>query len=614
MVLLKKLFCLSTILFIPVLQGGAEMLRENLKPEDTWNLSKMYDSINAWKTSYDRLNESELWNKLDLYQNRIDSSKNLLNLLNLYFDLQRAVENLYTYAHLLFDQNMGNDKSQEIYGLAQILYNKLQEKTSWIEPEILQLPIEQLQEYLNDPLLSAYNLYLKKLFVMKPHTLSIAEEKILARAQQTFETPYKTFSSFENADLTFEKVNNLELTHGKYSSYIRDKDRSLRKEAFEKYHKKFLEFENTLCELIQGQIKNHEFIAKTRSFDSSLEASLFPNQIDIDVYKNLIQTVRKNLSILHKFISFKKRVLKLDQFRPYDIYAPLVKEVNFSMDLNDAKKIVIDSVALLGNEYQDVLRKGLNEERWVDYYETSKKRSGAYSSGCFDSYPYILMNFYGTLNDVSTLAHESGHSMHSYLSHKNQLYQYSSYPIFVAEVASTFNEQLLHDYLMTQYDDLDKKAYLIADSLDRIQATFFRQTLFAEFELKIHEIIEKGSPLTPTLLKKIYHDLYQDYYGKDMVLDDFIDIEWARVPHFYYNFYVYQYATGISAAVYLYQHAKNDKNCCQKYLNFLKSGGSRYPLDLLKEAGVDLTKPDAVESLIHYFDHLIDDLSKILEK
>ena len=374
----------------------------------------------------------------------------------------------------------------------------------------------------------------------------------------------------------------MELTHGKYSTYLREPDRALRKNAYTAYHKKFMEFENTLCELLQGQIKNHDFIAKTRNFNSCLEAALYPNQVDVNVYHNLIKAVRDNIKTLHKFVSFKKRILNLDKLTPYDIYAPLVPEVNFKMDLEKAKQTVINSVAPLGDEYQNILKKGILEDRWVDFFETKKKRSGAYSSGCYDSMPYILMNYYESLNDVNTLAHEAGHSMHSYLSNHNLPYHYSQYPIFVAEVASTFNEQLLHGYLLNNIKDEKQKAYLIADALDRIQATFFRQTLFAEFELKIHELVESQTPLTPTLLKKIYHQLYQDYYGEDMQLDDLIDIEWARVPHFYYNFYVYQYATGISAAIYLYELCQKDKNHCQQYLKFLKSGGSRVPFRSLK--------------------------------
>lgn len=605
------------------LSKGEEQMalcRDTVCEKDRWDIQKMYPTIEDWHKKLKWVNESENWKLLLLYKNKLNESSDFVKLtLSTFFDLNRSLENLAVFAHLLLDEDLSNDTAKEAYGLGQFSYYNLSEKASWIEPELLQLPEEKLEEYINDPSLSDYKFYLEKLSRYKPYTLSIQEEELIARVEQTFQSAYKTFSTLENADLTFENITDsngksLELTHGKYSSYMREPDRELRKNAFKTYHKKFLEFENTFCELLQGQIKNHDFIAKTRKFSSCLQAALYPNQVDVNVYHNLIKAVRDNIKTLHKFVSFKKRVLKLDTFSPYDIYAPLVSGVDFKMDLEKAKKTVIDSVAPLGNEYQTILKKGIFEDRWVDFLETRKKRSGAYSSGCYDSMPYILMNYYDSLNDVTTLAHEAGHSMHSYLSNHNLPYQYSQYPIFVAEVASTYNEQLLHGYLSNNIKDEKQRAYLIADALDRIQATFFRQTLFAEFELKIHELVESQTPLTPSLLKKIYHQLYEDYYGEDMELDELIDIEWARVPHFYYNFYVYQYATGISAAVYLYDLCQKDKNHCQQYLKFLKSGGSRYPLDLLRQAGVDLTKPDAVQALISHFDHLIDQLSMILEK
>jgi oligoendopeptidase F len=594
--------------------------RDSVKEKDRWNIEKMYSSLDEWRKNLKIVNESNYWKSLDLYKNKLhESTKNLKSTLTSYFNLNRSLENLAVYAHLLLDEDLSNDKAKEAYGLAQFSLFKFTEQASWIEPEILQLSSQSLEEYINNPDLKDYKFYLEKLSKFKPHTLSIPEELIIARVEQTFQSPYKTFSALDNADLIFEDVldssgNKHGLTHGKYTSYLREPDRILRKNAFETYHKKFMQFENTLCEVLQGQIKNHEFVAKTRKFNSCLDAALYPNQISTEVYHNLIKAVRDNIKTLHKFVSFKKRILKLDKLSPYDMYAPLITGVDFKMNLEKAKETVVNSVAPLGKEYQDILKKGIFEDRWVDYFETNKKRSGAYSSGCYDSMPYILMNYYETLNDVTTLAHEAGHSMHSYLSNHTQSYQYSQYPIFVAEVASTFNEQLLHDHLLKKINDKKQEAYLLADSLDRIQATFFRQTLFAEFELKIHDLVEKGTPLTPSLLKNIYHQLYLDYYGPDMEVGDLIDIEWGRVPHFYYNFYVYQYATGISAAIYLYNLLKNDKNVCQQYLEFLKSGGSHYPLELLKKAGVDLTKPDAVQSLIYYFDHLIDQLSKILEK
>jgi oligoendopeptidase F len=354
-------------------------------------------------------------------------------------------------------------------------------------------------------------------------------------------------------------------------------------------------------------------LAKTRGFKNCLEAALYPNNIDLNVFYNLIKTVKSRINVLHKFVKIKKEILKLKKIHPYDLYAPLVKNVSFEMSIEEAKKNVIESVGILKKEYKSILKKGLFKDRWVDFCETARKRSGAYSSGCYDSMPYILMNFHSSLNDVLTLAHEAGHSMHSYLSNKNQSYCYSGYPIFVAEVASTFNEQLLFEHLFKNTKSKGKKALLLSNKINAIHATFFRQTLFAEFELKLHEIVEKGNPLTPSILKKVYRELYSEYYGEDLALDEYIDIEWARIPHFYYNYYVYQYATGISAAIALFEKMKKNKNHCQEYLKFLKSGGSRYPLDMLKDAGVDLRKPQVIEALIDYFDRLNDQLVLILK-
>ncbi len=615
------LSCLfSTISFASTNNNKEEkaMKRDKVALNDKWNVEKMYPSLDDWKKDFSQIKESREIGELMSYKGKLESSSSLQKALKIYFNMQRSLERLSCYSHLILDQDLGNDEAKNAYGMAEMLFTDFREKASWFEPEILQLPKNIFTKYLNDPLLSDYKIYLENLYRLKDYTLSSKEEEMLARLGGVFQIPYRTFSSFENADMTFDKVkdskgNSLDLSHGKYSLYLRENDRTLRKNTFETYHAKFLKYENTLCELLQGEIKNHYFLAKSRGFKNCLEASLYPNNIDVSVYYNLIKTVRENLKTLHKFVSLKKRLLKVDKLAFYDIYAPVV-ESTIKVKLDEAKKIVLQSISPLGESYREILQNGFFADRWVDFYETERKRSGAYSSGCYDSMPYILMNFYGNLNDISTLAHEAGHSMHSYLSWRNQPYQYSSYSLFVAEVASTFNEQLLQDYLFKTMESENEKAMLISDFLDRIHATFFRQTLFAEFELKIHELVESGQPLTPGLLKSMYHQLYVDYYGEDMALDDKIDIEWARVPHFYYNFYVYQYATGISAAIYLFDNVKKDKKNCEKYLTFLKSGSSDFPLNELKKAGVDLTKPDAVKSLIKRFDELTDQLSKILEK
>ena len=365
--------------------------------------------------------------------------------------------------------------------------------------------------------------------------------------------------------------------------------------------------------LIHGQVQTHVFDTKARKYASCLEDALFPYQIDTKVYTSLIETVRRNLSSIHRYMEVRKKLLGFSQLHLYDMSVPLVADVDMSMSYDEAKKLIVDSVAPLGKDYQKHLEKGLGDDRWVDKYENLRKRSGAYSSGCYDSMPYILMNYHGTFQDVMTLTHEAGHSMHSFLSAKKQPYHYSRYPIFVAEVASTFHEDLLFEHLMEKLNDPKKKIFLINQKLDDIRATFFRQAMFAEFELMLHNWVESGVPITPLLLKTEYRKLNIDYFGSHVVVDEEADIEWARIPHFYYNFYVYQYATGISAAHALCKKVRTGGETDRiSYLDFLSSGGSDYPINLLQKAGVDMLSSAPTEMLIRYFDDLVDRLKKNL--
>jgi oligoendopeptidase F len=380
----------------------------------------------------------------------------------------------------------------------------------------------------------------------------------------------------------------------------------LRQSAFEGIHRSFLKYENTLCELLSGQVQNSLFQTRSRNYPSCIEGALFPHQIDTSVYTGLIKAVRARLPSLHKYMKKRKEALKVDELHMWDLHVPLVQDVNLSFTYEEAEKLVIESVAPLGREYQEALSKGLLKGRWVDRYENARKRSGAYSSGCYDSMPYILMNYNGNFQDLMTLAHEAGHSMHSLNSNQHQPYQYSHYPIFLAEVASTFNEELMFLHLGKQELTKDQRRFLINQQIEDIRSTFFRQTMFAEFELKIHELAEQAVPLTPQLLKEIYHQLNVDYFGEALSVDTLIDIEWARIPHFYSHFYVYQYATGISAAHSLYRRVI-EENGREDYLKFLSSGSSHFPLELLKRAGVDMKSTQPVAALIDHFDHLVDD-------
>ena len=489
-------------------------------------------------------------------------------------------------------------------------------ETSWIEPAILTLS----PEYLKAKELESFHVYLEKIVRLKPHTLEAPMEELLAVTGKALETAYRSFSAFNNADLKFPKIANekgqlQELTHGSYSVYLRGKDRTLRENAFKTMHQSFLSYENTLCELINGQVQAHLAGMRARGYSSCLEAALFPHQIDTKVYHALIEAVRSRLGSLHDYLALRKKVMGLDELHLYDLNVPLVSEVDLSMPYSSAEDLVIASVAPLGKQYQADLEKGLKQGRWVDRYENVAKRSGAYSSGCYDSMPYILMNYHSTFSDVKTLAHEAGHSMHSLMSNRHQPYHYAQYPIFVAEVASTFNEELLLRYLATQTSDQAKRCYLINQEIEGLRNTLFRQTMFAEFELAIHEWAEQGIPLTPALLKQTYRKLNQDYFGKEVVLDNEIEGEWARIPHFYYNFYVYQYATGISAAHALFQQVvKEGKGAQERYLKFLSSGSSRYPIDLLADAGVDMRQKKTVELAIDHFDALVEELRVVAIK
>jgi oligoendopeptidase F len=470
---------------------------------------------------------------------------------------------------------------------------------------------------MKDPALKPYQFALERIVRMRPYTLSQDKEELLALSGKALDSSYKAFAALTNADMAFKPAIDSQgkehpLSNGTYLTLVSSPDRNLRKTALLHLMQGYNGFANTLCELIQGQVNSHSFNAKARSYPDCVTAALFGNQIDPAVVKRLIETVRQGKTFMADYLKLRKEVLQVDELHAYDLMCPLVKEVDYKMSYADACQAVIESVALLGPEYQAALKKGLTEDRWVDPYENARKRSGAYSSGCYDSMPYILLNFHGDLHDVMTLAHEAGHSMHSYLSRKNQPYVYSQYPIFVAEVASTFNELLLLDNLYKKAKTKGERAYLLSDQIDRIRSTIFRQTLFAEFELKMHELVEQGQPLTPALLNQIYTGLLKDYYGPDLTIDSELEGEWARIPHFYYNFYVYQYATGLSAAMALNLKATQSAQARDRYLKFLSSGGSKYPLDLLKDAGVDMTQTAPIEAAVKRFGDLVKELRKNL--
>lgn len=602
-----------------------ERPRSSISVEDQWNVAALYPSLEKWEEQYTRCVESTSsphWPSLSLYRGRLKENPNLLkDALEAIFKVSRTLEKLYAYAHLRHDEEITLEASKNAFQRISSLLYDFQQETAWVEPEILSLPGNVIEEFLHSLVLGPYRFHLEKILRMRPHTLSADKEELLAMAGKPLQAPPKAFSALNNADLIFgnvkdEKGQEHPLSHGSYQVFLHSADRVLRKNAFCQMHEKYKEFENTLAELLYGEMQSHAFFAQARNFSTCLDAALYPKNIDPSVYHSLIQAVHKEgTRALHRYMKVRKKQLRVSELHLYDLHVPMVPHVDIRMEYDEAEALVIESVAPLGSEYQNLLRKGLKQEQWVDRFENKNKRSGAYSSGCYDSFPYILMNFKGLLRDTFTLAHEAGHSMHSLLSKQHQPYHYSHYPIFVAEVASTFNEELLMHLLLKTRTKKEEKLFLINEKIEDIRTTLLRQTLFAEFELKIHSLVEEGSPLTPTLLKELYRQLNVEYYGPHVVVDPEIAIEWARIPHFYYNYYVFQYATGISAALALSQKVLSGETEAQKhYLSFLKGGCSKFPLDLLKMAGVDMTTPEPILSALRTFDSLLTDFETLSQK
>ncbi len=598
--------------------------RAEVPQKERWNVEALYLNVEDWKKEFEGAQGEKKsrprWPSLRAFQGKLKSSPEAIRrFLDAYFDLDRRLSKLHTYAHLRLDEDLGNDAVKENFGKISSLIHDFQVEYAWVEPELLSMIKEEFEALLHHPQLEPYRFYLSKLERLRPHTLAPEMEELLALSGKALETPYKAFGALNNADLAFPPALNSkgevkELTSGTYLLYLKDPDRTLRKNAFENLHRVYEGHANSICELLQGIVQSHLFVSKAKKFKDCREAALFPRRIDDAVYDSLIGSIHSNLDALHSYLRLRKKLLNLSELHVYDLYVPLVQEQGMGRGFHEACELVVESVEPLGKEYTEALKRGLLEERWVDPFENEKKRSGAYSSGCYDSMPYILMNFHGTLNDVLTLAHEAGHSMHSLLSRKNQPYVYADYPIFVAEVASTFNEQLLLQLLKKRAKSKGELVFLINYEIEAIRTTIFRQTLFAEFELQLHRWAEEGMPFTPTLLKDAYLKLNQKYYGSELILDPGLGIEWARIPHFYYDFYVYQYATGLSASLALFENVAKSEQARDRYLQFLSSGGSRYPLELLEIAGVDLKRKEAVEAAMRKFTSLVKEMEALLKE
>ncbi|MCB2290111.1 oligoendopeptidase F [Clostridium sp. CS001] len=588
--------------------------RDEIDSKYKWNVSKMYESSVQWDADFEILKVKA--SNMKRFSGKLGNAEDLLCFLESNVEVQRLLEKLLVYAHLRSDEDTAKAEFQVLKNKADTYAAQVSSIIAFFIPELLSLPEGAVEEeILKLPELKVYEFYLKDILSQKPHTLSSEVEEILASVSDCLNAPGNIFGMLTNADMVFpniidEEGKEVELTTGNYSTFIKSKDRRVRKDAFETLFKTYKGYKNTLTTSLTSSIKSFIFNAKTRNYNSALESSLKPNNIPVDVYHNVVDTINKNLPSLHKYVSLKKKLLGLDEIHMYDLYVPIIDTVEDHIEIDDAIKMILDGIKPLGEEYLNILKKGISEG-WVDIFENKGKRSGAYSSGCYDSMPYVLLNYNYQYNDVSTFAHEMGHSIHSYYSKKNQPYIYSNYELFCAEVASTTNECLLINYLIENESDKKKRLFLINQQLEGIRATVFRQCMFAEFEKITHESLEKGKPLSPDDLCEIYHELNVKYFGPEMVVDEGIDMEWSRIPHFYRDFYVYQYTTGFAAAnSFSKMIAYEGESAVEKYKEFLKSGGSDYPLNILKKAGVDMSTPKPIEDTIKRFDELLEMLEK----
>ena len=593
-----------------------QKLREEISNEYKWDLEAIYKNKEEFEDELKKI-EQEI-DKIDKYKDILmESSSNLLECLELDTNISRRLSKAHTYANCYFDSDTGNASYQEMLGKVNNLYQKYSEKISFIEPSILKCDYNTIQKYMEEsPKLKSYERNLKEIYRFKKYILSDNEEKIISNLEKALDSSSTTYESLTDTDMTYgniidENGESVELTDSNYNKYIKSNDRRVRKEAFDELYRVYSNFKNTICSTIKGNIEANTSIAKIRGYNSSIEASLFSDNIDVSVYNNLIDTVSNNLSSLFKYYDLKKKILGLDEMHLYDTYVSIINEKPREYTFDEAKELVKKALSVLGDKYINDLNNAFTE-KWIDIYNNKGKRGGAYSGGSYDTYPYVLLNFEGTLNDVSTLAHELGHSMHSYYSRLNNSYQDSNYKIFVAEVASTVNELLLSKYLLKNTSDKREKLIILNNLLDLFKATIFRQTMFAEFEKNIYEKHEKGEILTAELLCNDYYELNKKYFGNSVYVDDEIKYEWERIPHFYYYFYVYKYATGLSAACYIVNGIlSGSKDALDNYLKFLTLGGSMDPLDELKVAGIDMTKPEAILSAIHMFDEVLEEFEQL---
>lgn len=594
--------------------------RNEIDNKYKWAIEDLFPNDEAWKKEYD--DTKALLEKLDHYKGKLGvSADNLAAFLKLDDEITYHMERVYVYANQKYHEDTSLSKYQGFSDQATNLSVLYSTKTSFAIPEILAIPDETIENFLKTcEELKQYAFLLEEVRRKKPHTLTTEMEELLASTGEISEGPSNIFSMFNNADIKFPAVEDengemVEITHGRFVSLLESGDVRVRRETFQKFYATYAKFKNTLAATYTANLKKDAFYAKARKYPSSMEMQLFASNIPKEVYTNLIQSVHDNLHLMHRYVSLRKKLLNLDELHMYDLYTPIVKEADKKIDFEEAKDMVYKGLEPLGEDYRKVLLEGFNN-RWIDVYENEGKRSGAYSWGAYGTHPYVLLNYQNNLNNVFTLAHEMGHALHSYYSDNALPITYAPYKIFVAEVASTCNEALLMEYLLNHTNDKKERAYLINYFLEQFRGTLFRQTMFAEFEMITHQMVENGEALTANTLCKIYRDLVVAYHGNDIVVDSEIDLEWARIPHFYNSFYVYQYATGYSAAIALSRKIlKEGKHAADTYINkFLKGGSSNYPIELLKMAGVDMSTKEPVNQALELFASLLDEMEELMKE
>ncbi len=590
--------------------------RKDIDVKFKWNLNDIYASDEAWEKSFEFLKNE--FSKIKSFKGKLKEKSSLKEFFKLDHVISLEAEKLFVYAKMSRDQDNSDDKYVSMCDRAYSLLMNMEAESSFVTPELSELDDDTLLSWANESDFADNSLFLKAIVRNKEHLLSEKEEKILALTSEMASSYDTIFTMLDDVDMKFDKIKmhdgtDTELSHGRYGIFLRDTDRDLRKQAYESMYNAHIGHINTLASLYGSSVKKDVFYSKVRNYDSVLAGELFSGNIPLSVYSGLIDAIHKSFPALHKYVGLRKKILKLDDMKMYDMYVPIVETAEAEFSYEDAQNLAKKALAPLGAKYIELLDRAFSE-RWIDVYETKGKTSGAYSWGAYGVHPYMLLNFQGKLEDVFTLVHEAGHSMHTYFSDNALPYEKAQYKIFVAEVASTVNEVLLLKYLLKTTDDKKMRAYLLNHFLEQFRTTVFRQTMFAEFELKVHELAEQGESLTVNVLNTVYGDLNRAYYSDQVETDKYIETEWARIPHFYNAFYVYQYATGFSAAVAIADKILTEgQPAVDRYLEFLSSGGSDFPVELLKIAGVDLSTPDAIVSGMKVFEDTLNEFERMVE-